>query len=483
MAPETTTTAIPNKTQNEITAYDETPNEARDITTIPMNSSENNSVTGHDSKVENPNDFIDAPPSLASNSPNTEVTNSSKNNAITTSGACAVMTNQQQTGLNPFLEDDHPEDIQPCLDIEDVDKFQWKTIGAGDEDTIDGSLFLHSNKEGGPNFYLTCMRWQRKDYEGILTRQISYRPKSFEACPPLSSTKRGHSSSRFNVKKMFSKLKIHGVNKKRQKKQFDIYSDDFYPMNTYPRGTLLIINMKNFSSTSPLRRNPGSDPTRKGTDIDAESLTRLFLDLGFYVERLDNPTTAEIRTFIKETVNEDHSNRSICACAVLSHGEDGLIYSKDGEMKIDDIVKPFRIDSLAGKPKLFIIQACRGDEYMESQDQVDGPPLANKGSAQYNLSLPSEADVLYAYSTVSGYFSWRNQTRGSWFIEALVKTFRAHAHKMDVLCMLTKVNSTVADRFPETTDAVINKKKQISSFVSQLRQDLFLFPPYGPLKN
>ena len=135
------------------------------------------------SEVEQPLDFVDAPPSLVPKSLNTEQANSSKNNDEITVGACAAVT-KQQISLNPFL-DDAPEieDIQPCLDIDDIDKFQWKTIGAEDQDSIDGSLFLHSNKDGGPNFYLTCMRWQRKDFEGILTRQISYRPKSFESCP------------------------------------------------------------------------------------------------------------------------------------------------------------------------------------------------------------------------------------------------------------------------------------------------------------
>ena len=40
--------------------------------------------------------------------------------------------------------------------------------------------------------------------------------------------------------------------------------------------------------------------------------------------------------------------------------------------------------------------------------EVDGPPESN------DISLPTEADFLYAYSTVPGYYSWRNSARGSW---------------------------------------------------------------------
>ena len=41
--------------------------------------------------------------------------------------------------------------------------------------------------------------------------------------------------------------------------------------------------------------------------------------------------------------------------------------------------------------------------------EVDGPGEGN------DISLPSEADFLYAYSTVPGYYSWRNSQRGSWY--------------------------------------------------------------------
>jgi len=54
-----------------------------------------------------------------------------------------------------------------------------------------------------------------------------------------------------------------------------------------------------------------------------------------------------------------------------------------------------------------------GSEYMDSVEpketlEVDGPGEGN------DISLPSEADFLYAYSTVPGYYSWRNSQRGSW---------------------------------------------------------------------
>ena len=41
--------------------------------------------------------------------------------------------------------------------------------------------------------------------------------------------------------------------------------------------------------------------------------------------------------------------------------------------------------------------------------ETDGP--SEEGN---DITLPSEADFLFAYSTVPGYYSWRNSQRGSW---------------------------------------------------------------------
>ena len=55
----------------------------------------------------------------------------------------------------------------------------------------------------------------------------------------------------------------------------------------------------------------------------------------------------------------DHGNSDCFACAILSHGEEGMVYGTDGIIQIDTLVAPLKGDrcsSLAGKPKLFFIQ-------------------------------------------------------------------------------------------------------------------------------
>ena len=64
---------------------------------------------------------------------------------------------------------------------------------------------------------------------------------------------------------------------------------------------------------------------------------------------------------------------------------------------------------------------------MDGMDVPDGPQASSK------VSVPAEADFLYAYSTVPGYYSWRNSAKGSWFIQSLTKIFEENAERMDCL--------------------------------------------------
>ena len=255
------------------------------------------------------------------------------------------------------------------------------------------------------------------------------------------------------------------------------HSDYYYDMSTFPRGKLTLINVKFFQRSSGM-----GDYPREGTNKDAEGLCSLFLDFGFIVDRYDNPTKQEIMKILKGAANADYSKLSCCACSILSHGEEGIIYGTDGYVKIKDITKLFRARGLAGIPKLFLFQACLGSDYMDPLDSVDGPagPAEEREIA---LTLPTEADFLYAYSTVPGYYSWRNSKRGSWFMEAIVSVFREYAHKMDVVRMLTRVNAVIAHRKSRTDDFRTDNKRQIASIVTQMRKDFFLASPYGQLSN
>ncbi len=184
--------------------------------------------------------------------------------------------------------------------------------------------------------------------------------------------------------------------------------------------------------------------------------------------------TVEVMSQGIQKASEENSFDCFVVC-LLSHGVTGKIYDINDELiSVSQLMQPLILcenkPSLAGKPKLFFIQACRNTQDLS---EINNKPEARSSDAKsYEVvfhpdtepfqpdaerNLTSElfvqeattnlpADVLLSYSTIPGEASWRNSATGSWFIDALVEVFKVHAAKEDVLTMLTKVNHAVSSR-------------------------------------
>ena len=257
----------------------------------------------------------------------------------------------------------------------------------------------------------------------------------------------------------------------RTRKRTEIFSPIpfSYDMQTFPRGKLIIINVEKIKKSSGMLNY-----TCKETDRDANRLQQLFLDLGFIIHRYDNPTTHEIKKFMSAAADDDYSELNCFACALLSSVEKGKIWGTNGSININDLTSLFCTKKLARKPKLFFILAYQMLKHMESYDSVDGPEDAS-------LDLPIESDFLFCYSTVKEDYAQNHSESGSLFMEILINVFRSHAHQMDIVRMLTLVNLHIAQRKSQTDTVATNENHKIVSIISQLRQRLFFFPPYGPL--
>ncbi|KAF4791762.1 Caspase-3 [Turdus rufiventris] len=217
--------------------------------------------------------------------------------------------------------------------------------------------------------------------------------------------------------------------------------------------------------------SPGMTP-RSGTDADAKSVREMFMKLGYKIKINNDLSCRDIYKLLKNVSEEDHSKRSSFVCVLLSHGDEGLIYGTDGPLELKALTSLFRGDrcrSLAGKPKLFFIQACRGTE-LDSGIETDSGP-----EESVCQKIPVEADFLYAYSTAPGYYSWRNSAEGSWFIQSLCQVLKEHAKNLELLQILTRVNRRVAEYESCSTRQDFNAKKQIPCIVSMLTKD-FYFP-------
>lgn len=107
----------------------------------------------------------------------------------------------------------------------------------------------------------------------------------------------------------------------------------------------------------------------------------------------------------------DHKNSDCILFVFMTHGYKGKLYAKDTHYNPELLRSLFTSDkcpSLAGKPKIFIIQACRGDmpdtgtsltrsmqtTRVSTSDETDG-------HKSQPFKMATQADFLIANSTVS----------------------------------------------------------------------------------
>ncbi|XP_006816015.1 uncharacterized protein LOC100369664 [Saccoglossus kowalevskii] len=207
---------------------------------------------------------------------------------------------------------------------------------------------------------------------------------------------------------------------------------DSYVMNRRPRGEAIIINNVKFME-------PGRE--RKGSDVDAERLYHLFTNLHFRVHEYTNLGAEEMTLVLKAFSKESHKRFDCLVVCILSHGALGKVYGIDNrDVEIKELTKLFTspwCPTLAGKPKLFFIQACQGTTNMTG--------VETDGDDEIRSLIPSEADFLLGYSTVPGYVSYRDENNGSFYISKLVDVMEQYSDEEHLLDMMTRVNEAVSN--------------------------------------
>ncbi|XP_033747025.1 caspase-3-like [Pecten maximus] len=249
-----------------------------------------------------------------------------------------------------------------------------------------------------------------------------------------------------------------------------------YKMDHARRGKAVIINNKEFKGNMGLG-------DRKGTDVDASVMYRRLQELDFDVTLEHNLSADKMQQILINLSLEDHNDCDCLFVVVLSHGEDGVVFGTEGSVEVKKLFEPFKgnnCPSLAGKPKIFAIQACRGSQFDDGLGVTvaDAEGVMEVDRTVRTQSIPAEADFLVAYSVVPGYYSWRNSTNGSWFIQALSLALDDEKLKdLDFLRLLTVVNRKVAYHFQsQTSDPRMAMKKQIPCITSMLTKEIYFNP-------
>ncbi|KAJ8403665.1 hypothetical protein AAFF_G00349910 [Aldrovandia affinis] len=251
-----------------------------------------------------------------------------------------------------------------------------------------------------------------------------------------------------------------------------------YKMSHKKRGLALIFNQQRFYWQLRM-------PERYGTSADGHNLTKRLEELNFEVKAHDDLRMEEVLRIINEAAEANHVDADCFVCVFLSHGENDHIYAFDGKISIQDITALFKGDkcrSLVGKPKIFIIQACRGDQHdnpVTPMDVVDNEVRTNEVVVDAGVvyTLPAGADFLMCYSVAEGYYSHRETINGSWYIQDLCELLRRFGESLEFTELLTLVNRKVSmRRVGNAADRNAIGKKQVPCFASMLTKRLYFRP-------
>jgi hypothetical protein len=213
---------------------------------------------------------------------------------------------------------------------------------------------------------------------------------------------------------------------------------------TIRQGCALILHNRYFPK--------GNLSQREGSEEDVRAIKVFCKEAGLDINDTDreteNLTATEMDSLCNEIARRSFSRYDGFVCFILSHGcEDGIYGVDDNTISLQEIVTKFRdCEGLAGKPKLFFIQACRGTN-KDSGVQIDSD--SHPVNRPVPLRLPRESDILLAHSSVDGFESYRSRECGSWFIITLMEKLRKHAHEMHLMDILTLVNRAIAGYYTD----------------------------------
>ena len=256
--------------------------------------------------------------------------------------------------------------------------------------------------------------------------------------------------------------------------------DEAYNMHHRRRGMAIIFNHKNFDPRHELNQ-------RNGTDIDAKRLCSALKQLDFDIHIYEDATHSEItKTLMNISIMPNHKDSDCILVVVLTRGKDGLLYASDHPYRPEVIWEQFTGDQcplLAGKPKVFFIQASESEDEEEKvrgslrTSETDAFPVCNK--------IPSYADFLIVYYKSQEPYPTENADRGSWFIRTLCHILSNNFEQgCDLLSCMTRMNLNMMNEKAENdvTDGlpigfnVDQRLQQVPCIISTLTRDIIYAP-------
>ncbi len=148
---------------------------------------------------------------------------------------------------------------------------------------------------------------------------------------------------------------------------FDDESTFVYKTNHSKRGLALIFNHEQYDPKLGLKQ-------RCGTSNDRNRLAKILREsFGFKVQLYDDLTYQKMEKVIKRAGKKNHVDRDCILIVILTHGDRHWLFARDRQYQLDWLWPILDVDncpSLAGKPKLFLVQVSQSSPDMFDLEQT-----------------------------------------------------------------------------------------------------------------
>ncbi|KAG7478878.1 caspase-1-A-like [Solea senegalensis] len=227
---------------------------------------------------------------------------------------------------------------------------------------------------------------------------------------------------------------------------------------------------------------------RNGAKKDEENMERLLTELGYEVVKHTDLTAKAIdRALIDFSALPKLKATDSVVVVIMSHGKLGIVHGVEwklgdenpDEFPINNLYRHLgskECPALLNKPKIIIIQACRG-EHSGSVFVSDGPSVSDGGDIKEDTLqvVHREKDFISLLSCTPDTVSYRHTGQGSFLIQYIVSQFNKTAHEDDVEELFRKVMQQFEDNGPG------NRKQMPTKDRCTLTKRFYFFPGLNAL--
>ena len=204
------------------------------------------------------------------------------------------------------------------------------------------------------------------------------------------------------------------------------------------RAYVLIVTVSDYSAAPPMKNLPGAE-------TDKSTLLKLFKSFGYTI------TCSESQTLNRDDFNElladaqyhlrkHHTDYDAFIFAFSGHGDEENVRLSDGSgfsrTRLYQWFDGSNCLGFAGKPKLFVVDACKGFDAAEQVGQN------NAKAAQATHKVHVDKNIVVLNANTSGYLAYEHKGGGA-LIQSFNKVWSENADALDIDEMCRGINANL----------------------------------------